>query len=142
MISGDQAHTHAWSSELSTIYQPDPSCFSIFPSQGKPEASEFDEHIIQWITGQKHDIHDETYCLDRQLVVDLAGPLEKEAISCGYAGSLTLQGLMENESIQNQVQDSVSNSASSSIWALTNFYYARPTYYGMLSALFVRKTFS
>ncbi|CAF1222823.1 unnamed protein product [Adineta ricciae] len=138
LISGDQAHTHAWSPQLATIYQPDPSCFSKFPQAGTEEARSFDKIVEDWMTGRRSNSNNDLYSLDKKLIVDEAGPIERFALSCGYVGSLTLQGVLENQTIQNRVADSSGKANSSADWLLTDFISACPTYYGMMAALFVR----
>lgn len=138
VISGDQAHTHAWSSQLPQLYQPDPSCFSRFPQSGTEQADLFDEMIQNWLTGKRSQSNNNLYQLDEDLLVNQAGKIEKQAISCGYAGSLTLQGVMKNDFIQNRIEHSSQSIDSSAHWILTNFSACCPTYYGMLAALFLR----
>ncbi|CAF2530083.1 unnamed protein product [Rotaria sp. Silwood2] len=138
VISGDQAHTHAWSSELPTIYQPDPSCLSRFPQCGTEYAKLFDEIIYDWITGKNSNSENVLYSLDENLLINKAGNIEKFALSCGYVGSLTMQGIMENDLIQNRIDDSLKPIDPSSYWLLTNFISSCPTYYGMMTALYIR----
>lgn len=127
LISGDQSHTHPWSSDLPSIYQPDPSCFDIFPPSGDEYAKQFDEIICRWIRGST----DSPYRLDEKLLIDEAGKIEANARICGYVGSLTLQGMFENDLISTSID-------SQTDWRLTDFVYAVPTYYGMMAALFIR----
>lgn len=138
VISGDQAHTHSWSSQLPTIYQPDPSCFSKFPQSGTPYSKQFDEIINDWITGKRSKSDNQLYQLDEQLVLNEAGSIEKFALSCGYVGSLTMQGVMENDLIENRIDNASEPINPSSQWLLTDFTSYCPTYYGMMAALFVR----
>jgi len=139
VISGDQAHTHPWSSQLPTIYQPDPSAFSIFPQCGTQYSKQFDEIIRDWITGKRQsNSENKLYHLDEKLVMDEAGSIEKFALSCGYVGSLTMQGVMENDLIENRTDDSSEPINPSSQWLLTDFISSCPTYYGMMAALYVR----
>lgn len=138
VISGDQAHTHAWSSQLPTIYQPDPSCFSKFPQCGTEYSKLFDEIINNWINGKTSRLENGLYRLDENLIVNEAGNIETLALSCGYVGSLTMQGVMENDLIQNQIDDSSRPIDPSSDWLLTDFVSSCPTYYGMMAALFIR----
>lgn len=135
LISGDQSHTHPWSSQLPSIYQPDPSCFTIFPQTGNEYAKLFDEIICKWIQGSSS-----LYQLDEKLLVNEAGKIEKDARICGYTGSLTLQGVLENNWIQNCVTDLSCAMDSIAQWLLTDFTYDVPTYYGMMAALFVRNS--
>ncbi|CAF0783351.1 unnamed protein product [Rotaria sordida] len=138
VISGDQAHTHAWSSQLPTIYQPDPTCFSKFPQCGTEHSKLFDEIIHDWITGKRSNSETNLYKLDEKLIINEAGNIEKFALSCGYVGSLTMQGIMENDLIQNRIDDSSKPIEPSSYWLLTNFISSCPTYYGMMAALYIR----
>ncbi|CAF3923835.1 unnamed protein product [Adineta steineri] len=138
VISGDQAHTHEWSSQLPLIYQPDPTCFSIFPQSGTESAKLFDEFIQDWITGKRSQSENKLYCLDDKILINQAGNIEKFALSCGYTGSLTMQGVMENELIQNQVYHVSEPIHPSTNWLLTNFISCHPTYYGMMAALYIR----
>ena len=78
------------------------------------------------------------YHLDEKLLINDAGNIEKFAISCGFVGSLTMQGVMENDLIQNRIDDSSEPINSSSNWLLTDFIFGRPTYYGMMAALYIR----
>jgi aromatic ring-opening dioxygenase LigB subunit len=138
VISGDQAHTHAWSSQLPALYQPDPSAFSSFPQCGTEYSKAFDELINDWITGKRSTSENKLYHLDENLLINEAGNIEKLALSCGYVGSLTMQGVMENDLIQNQIGDSTKPINPSSNWLLTDFIYGCPTYYGMMAALYIR----
>lgn len=138
VISGDQAHTHAWSSQLPTLYQPDPSCISRFPQSGTEQANLFDKIIQDWITGKRSHTQNGLYQLDKNLLINQAGKIEKIALSCGYVGSLTMQGIMENDFIQNRIESTSESINSDANWILTNFRACCPTYYGMLAALFVR----
>jgi aromatic ring-opening dioxygenase LigB subunit len=138
VISGDQAHTHAWSTQLPTLYQPDPSCFSKFPQGGTEYAKVFDEIIHDWITGKRSKSENKLYYLDENLLTNEAGSIEKFAMSCGYVGSLTMQGVMENDLIENRTGDSLQPIDPSSKWLLTDFIFGCPTYYGMMAALYVR----
>ncbi|UJR34093.1 hypothetical protein I4U23_021503 [Adineta vaga] len=138
VVSGDQAHTHAWSLQLPTIYQPDPSCFSKFPQIGTEESKLFDEIITNWITGKSSNCENKLYHLDKRLLIDQAGNIEKVALSCGYVGSLTMQGVMDEELIQNQIEDSSEKVNPSVNWLLTDFISSCPTYYGMMAALYIR----
>jgi aromatic ring-opening dioxygenase LigB subunit len=140
VISGDQAHTHAWPSQLPSIYQPDPSCFSRFPQSGTEYSKLFDEIIHDWITGKRSNSENKLYQLDKKLLIEEAGNIEKFAISCGYVGSLTMQGVMENELIQNRVCDTSDLIHPSANWLLTDCMSCHPTYYGMMTALYVRNT--
>ena len=140
IISGDQGHTHPWSNELPSIYQPAPSCFSIFPQAGTKEAELFDSYICDWITGAKTKSGNGLYRLDNHSLIEEAAKIEEYARSCGFSGILTMQGLMENEWIENQTDSSSTLLKSSADWLMTNFYYGRPTYYGMLSTLLVRNS--
>ena len=90
--------------------------------------------MCRWIQGTT----DSAYRLDAKLLIDEAGKIEADARICGYVGSLTLQGMLENDSIENQVDSTVTSIASRADWSLTDFVYAVPTYYGMLAALFIR----
>lgn len=139
VISGDQAHTHSWSSQLPTIYQPDPSCFSRFPQSGTQYSKEFDEIISDWITGKRSKFDNKLYQLDEKLVLNEAGNIEKYALSCGYVGSLTMQGIMENDLIENRTDHASEPINPSSHWLLTDFISHCPTYYGMMAALFVHR---
>ncbi len=139
VISGDQAHTHAWSPQLPTLYQPDPSCFSTFPQCGTEHSKVFDEIIHDWITGKRSNSENELYHLDEKLIINEAGNIEKFAISCGYVGSLTMQGVMENDFIQNRTGDSTEPIDPSANWLLTDFISRCPTYYGMMAALYIRR---
>jgi len=136
VISGDQAHTHSWSSQLPTIYQPNPASFSIFPQCGTEYSKQFDEIIQDWITGKRSNSENKLYHLDEKLLNE-AGNIEKFAMSCGYTGSLTMQGVMENDLIQNRTGDLSEPINPSSRWLLTDFIYCCPTYYGMMAALYV-----
>jgi hypothetical protein len=138
VISGDQSHTHSWSPQLPTIYQPDPSCFSRFPQSGTEYSKVFDECIHDWITGKRSKSDNKLYHLDKNLLIDEAGNIEKFALSCGYAGSLAMQGVMENDLIENRISDPPEPINSSANWLLTNFISCHPTYYGMMAALYVR----
>ncbi|CAM2711524.1 unnamed protein product [Rotaria socialis] len=138
VISGDQAHTHAWSTQLPTIYQPHPSCFSKFPNSGTEYSKLFDEFIHNWITGKYRKLKNELFSLDEELLLNQAGNIEKFALSCGYVGSLTMQGVMENDLIQNRIDDSSKPIDPSSYWLLTNCISSCPTYYGMMAALYIR----
>ncbi|CAF1280770.1 unnamed protein product [Rotaria sp. Silwood1] len=138
VISGDQAHTHAWSSQLPIIYQPDSSCFSRFPQCGTEYSKLFDEIIHDWIKGKRSNSENDLYYLDENLLINEAGNIEKFALSCGYVGSLTMQGIMENDLIQNRIDDSSKSIDPSSHWLLTNFISSSPTYYGMMAALYIR----
>ena len=139
VISGDQAHTHAWSSDLPAIYQPDPSCLSIFPQAGTPYAPKFDELICRWMTGQRSSSTDSVYQLDQRLLVEEAGSIEKHARSCGYVGSLAVQGVLDKEWIENRIDQPRRSIDPLAQWLLTDFFIHCPTYYGMLGALFVRQ---
>ncbi len=138
VISGDQAHTHAWSSQLPTIYQPDPSCYSVFPQCGTEYSKLFDEIIHDWMIGKRSTSENKLYFLDEKLLMNEAGNIEKFAISCGYVGSLTMQGVMENDLIQNRTDDLSQPINPSAHWLLTDFISYCPTYYGMMAALYVR----
>lgn len=140
VISGDQAHTHAWSSQLPTLYQPDPSCFSKFPQSGTEYAKLFDGIVHDWITGRRSNSENNLYHLDENLIVNEAGNIEKFSLSCGYVGSLTMQGVMENDFIQNRIDDSSKPINPSSHWLLTHCVSNCSTYYGMMTALYIRNT--
>ncbi|CAF0829437.1 unnamed protein product [Didymodactylos carnosus] len=135
IISGDQSHTHPWSSDsqlLPIIYQPDPSAHSISPMEGNEYAQSFDQTINDWITGNNSS---ELYSLDASLLVEQAGEKEHLARSCGYTGSLMMQGLMRNDTIQSIRSNFKSSSAK---WLLTDFCSCHPTYYGMMAAFYLR----
>ncbi len=138
VISGDQAHTHSWSTQLPTLYQPDPSCFSKFPQSGTEHSKIFDDIIHDWITGKRSKSENKLYQLDEKLIVNDAGNIEKFAISCGYSGSLTMQGVLENDWIENRIENSSQPINPSSKWLLTDFISSCPTYYGMMAALYIR----
>ncbi len=138
IISGDQAHTHAWSTQLPAIYQPDPSCFSKFPQCGTEYSKVFDDIIHDWITGKRSKSENKLYQLDEKLIINEAGSIEKFAMSCGYTGSLTMQGVMENDWIENRIENSLQPINPLSKWLLTDFISCCPTYYGMMAALYIR----
>jgi len=139
IISGDQSHTHPWSPELPSIYQPDPSAFSIFPQSGNEHSEPFDQAINDWITGKRTtNIKEKLYRLDATLLMEEAIKREQFARSCGYTGSLTMQGIMENETIENIESNSSESVCSSANWFLTDFIFCHPTYYGMMAALYVK----
>lgn len=138
VISGDQAHTHAWSAQLPPIYQPDPSAFSRFPQSGIVQANRFDEIIENWMTGNNCITDNKLYRMDEKLLIDEAGALEKVALSCGYTGSLTMQGVLESDLIQNRTVDPAELVSQSAEWLLSYFISCHPTYYGMTAALYIR----
>ena len=140
IISGDLAHCHGWADGTPEIYRPDPS-YAELPRKGKAEAKLFDAAVSRWITGGGKA---EQWKLDRAIIADEAGGMEKEASSCGYTGLLMLQGLIDSDTLAmaDAGTDSSSPAASagggSSDWLLSDFTLQLPTYYGMMTALLTR----
>jgi len=137
VISGDQAHTHPWSmdpSVLPVIYAPDQSCWKIFPPSGTKQAKVFDDAIQQWARGKG----------DQHLLVVVAGEVEKEAMSCGYSGSLLMEGLMNGDKIIDCTDIPLSSTSlfdkgDGDGWNLVEFAFECPTYYSMMAALYLPK---
>ena len=50
-----------------------------------------------------------------------------------------MQGVMENDLIQNRIDHASESINPSPHWLLTDFISYCPTYYGMMAALFVRR---
>lgn len=138
VFSGDQAHTHPWSVEISDVYHPHPPDHEYFLPCGTKHAEPFERAINDWITGKRSNSIDNLFYLDEKLLVDEAGKHEEIAFSCGYSGSLTMQGVMENESIQNLLSNPTEPINQSADWLLTEFAFRHPSYYGMMAALYVR----
>lgn len=112
---------------------------SRFPQSGTQYSKQFDEIIHDWITGKRSESGNKLYQLEEKLVLNEAGNIEKYALSCGYVGSLTMQGVMENDLIQNRIDHASEPINPSSHWLLTDFISYCPTYYGMMGALFVHR---
>ena len=133
IVSGDLAHTHAWPEGMGEEFLPDPSSTNVFPREGRAEAAVYDEEVGRWMTGGKGG--EGVWELEEEGIARRAGGVEEKAISCGWTGLLTMQGVMEKESI---CMEGKGVGAGQTDWVLSDFCLQRPTYYAMACALFSR----
>ena len=138
VVSGDLAHTHAWSSDerqLPAIYTPDKSAWATFPQHGTAEAETYDEAVQRWMTGDAAHSRHESWVPDSDIICRQAGDVEEKGMSCGYTGLLTLQGVLGADKIA-EVSD---EGTVQSDWLLSDFAMYCPSYYGMASAMWTRR---
>ena len=138
VVSGDLAHTHAWSSDerlLPAVYTPDQSAWSTFPQHGAPEANAYDDAVRRWMTGDGASERHEGWAPDSDILCRQAGDAEEKGISCGYTGLLTLQGVLGAD----KVAEAGDAAAVESEWLLSDFAMQCPCYYGMATAMWTRR---
>ena len=85
LLSGDLAHTHAWSTSLPAIFQP-PSPADL-PPQGGPLADAFDGNVSAWMTGRTGAVSNATdavFTLDAGWLLNRVGSMLSAAV-CGYS---------------------------------------------------------
>eukprot|EP01117_Protostelium_nocturnum_P018177 TRINITY_DN7549_c0_g1_i1.p1 TRINITY_DN7549_c0_g1~~TRINITY_DN7549_c0_g1_i1.p1 ORF type:complete len:338 (+),score=98.25 TRINITY_DN7549_c0_g1_i1:41-1054(+) len=114
VVSGDLAHKHPWNPSLPSEFRPTPST-SLDDPKGHPDARIFDELMMNWSfkPGEEQ--------------IKKAGEVLPTALACGYSGAVVMTGMMRKKEGKEENE-----------WKRVTGGYAVPTYYGMMSLLYLR----
>jgi len=110
VVSGDLSHYHPYDESVSPIYKPAPNWFDWAPSE---TAEDFDAEMEKWVG-----------TLSGKELLEVAGPKDVIAASCGFSGCVILQGALQKEDKKE--------------WKSTVLTRQHPTYFGMMVALWTR----